>query len=169
MGGTLTLCIIGAVVLTALIKKADIYSALTSGAKKGLSVCVGILPVSVIMYAAVSMFRASGIPEMITDIISPISDVLGFPEECLTLALLRPLSWGASLSAAGEIMQTCGADSFAGRTAAVILAAGEAGFYVTALYASSVGLKKTAYVIPSILTGYMAAYLIAPLTVRLFM
>ena len=55
---------------------------------------------------------------------------LGLPPEIAALLLLRPLSGSAALAAGAELMERCGADSLAGRTAAVLLGGTETTFYV---------------------------------------
>ena len=63
-----------------------------------------------------------------------VCDALGIPEETVLLMLLRPVSGSAALSAAADVISRCGADSLAGRTAAVMCSSSDTTFYVIAVY-----------------------------------
>ena len=73
--------------------------------------------------------------------------------------LLRPLSGSGALSAAAEIIGQAGADSLAGRTAAVMLGSSETTFYVAAVYLSAAGVKKSRWAIPAALCADLACFL----------
>lgn len=64
-------------------------------------------------------------------------------------------------------MQTYGADSPIGRTAAVMLGSSETTFYTISVYFGSVGIKKTRYAIPAALVADLAGFLSAAVTTKL--
>ena len=63
------------------------------------------------------------------------------------VALLRPISGSASMAVATDIIKQNGVDSFIGILAAVIMGATETTLYTIAVYTSSVGIKKTRFVL----------------------
>lgn len=86
------------------------------------------------LLTAVSMLRASGALEALTRLCAPVLAWLGIPPETAMLLLVRPISGSGALAAASDIIQTYGADSRIGRTAAVMLGSTETTFYVLAVY-----------------------------------
>ena len=147
----------------------DVYTAMCSGIKDGLRVCVGIFPAVLIMLTVVAMLKASSAAELIAYALTPAANLLRIPGECIPLALLRPFSGSGALSIGSEIIQSAGADSYAGRVAAVMLGASETSFYTIAVYSAYLGLKNTAYTLPAALTADAAAFIMSGVAVRLFM
>lgn len=82
--------------------------------------------------------------------------------------LLKPVSGGGGLALGTEIMKTAGADSYAGRVAAVMLGASETSLYTISVYAGSLGLKDTRYAVPAALVGDLTAFAASAFFVRLF-
>lgn len=153
--------IVAAVCLAAAVKGVDIMDAMTAGARRGLRTAADMLPALVVLFSAIWLLRASGLPDMLTRLCSGVLTRLGIPPETTLILLLRPLSGSGALSAAAGIMQRCGADSLAGRTAAVMLASGETTFYVTAVYFGASGVKGSRWAIPAALIGDAAGFLTA--------
>lgn len=151
----------------ALFKKCDVYDALVCGAENGLRVLGKILPSVTALFCAIYMLRTSGALDFLCTILSPITDCFGIPKECAPLMLIRPLSGSAALAFGSEIIKSCGVNSLAGRTAAVMLGASETTFYTLAVYFGSIGAKKTRYTLPAALLAEMAGFIAAALSVRL--
>ncbi len=160
--------IIAASCLCALLKGVDIMGAMTDGAKKGLQTSLSMLPALVILFSAVFLLRASRLPDMLTSLISPLLSRLGIPPETSLILLLRPLSGSGTLSAAADIMSRCGADSLAGRTAAVMTGSSETTFYVIAVYFSAAGVKGSRWAVPAALAADAAGFIAAAQVCRLF-
>ena len=76
-----------------------------------------------------------------------VLEFIKFPSEIVPLALLRPISGSASMAVATDIIKQNGVDSFIGILAAVIMGATETTLYTIAVYTSSVGIKKTRFVL----------------------
>lgn len=150
-------------------KKVDIFSALSDGIKEGLKVCVNIFPAVLIMLTAVSMLRASGAIDLITNVAAPACDFMGIPKECLPLALLRPFTGGGALSIGSEIIKNNGPDSLTGKIAAVMLGASETSFYTIAVYSAYLGIKNTRYTLGAALSADAAAFIMSGIAVRLMM
>ena len=147
----------------------DVFSALTDGALQGLRTVGRIAPVLVCLLPAVGALRASGAIDAFTALLRPALSFLGIPPETVPLMLLRPMSGSGALAVAGDIFTACGADSPAGRTAAVMLGSSETTFYTVAVYYGAAGITKTRYTIPAALCADAVMFLASAFFVRLLM
>jgi len=136
-----------------LVKSINIYEVFIDGAKEGLSVILKIFPALLAMLVAIGVFRASGSLDLIEKLLKPIINIIGFPQELVPLALIRPLSGSGSLGIATELINSHGSDSMIGKMASVMYGSTETTFYVLAVYYGSVGIKKMRH---SILAGIIA-------------
>ena len=148
--------LIALLLIFALVKKVDVYSAFASGAKEGLPVLYGILPYLAAMLIAINMLKESGALSALIRILSGPLAKIGFPAELLPLAVLRPFSGSASLAMLSEIYESYGADSFLGIAASLMKGSSETIFYTVALYFGSVRITKTRYAVPVALISGVA-------------
>jgi spore maturation protein B len=132
----------GGIVLVALLRRVKLYEAFVQGAKEGFTVGVRIIPYLVAILCAIAFFRASGAMDLLTMLLSPLTNLLGMPAEALPMALVRPLSGSGALGVMSEIISTHGPDSFIGRVASTMMGSTETTFYVLAVYFGSVGISK---------------------------
>ena len=123
-------------------KKVKIYEAFVEGAKEGFNVGVRIIPYLVAMLVAIGIFRASGAMEILSQLISPITRLIGMPAEVMPMALIRPLSGNGALGVMSEVIKSHGADSLIGRMVSVMMGSSETTFYVLAVYFGSVGITR---------------------------
>lgn len=151
--------IICAVFCLAMARGVDIYSAMLCGAKKGLKTVGEILPALLVLFPAIYLLRASGVPERLSALLAPVFKVLGIPAETCLIMLLRPISGSGALSAAADIIARCGADSVVGRTAAVMIGSSETTLYVVAVYFGAAGVKNTRWAIPAALCADLACFI----------
>ena len=159
--------VIGFTALFALLRKTELYPALTDGIKDGLSVIYRIFPPVAAMLTAVYMFRASGALEILTFALSPAFNLLGIPPETAPLILIRPLSGSGALAVATEIIRQYGPDSETGRITAVMIGSTETTFYTIAVYFGAAGIKRSRYAIPAALLADLAGFIAAGIMVRL--
>ena len=150
----------------ALFRGTDVFSALTDGALQGLRTVGRIAPVLVCLLPAVGALRASGAIDAFTALLRPALSFLGIPAETVPLMLLRPMSGSGALAVAGDIFTACGADSPAGRTAAVMLGSTETTFYVLSVYFGAAGVRKTRHAVPAALCADLAGFLAAAFCVN---
>lgn len=160
--------LLAAVAVYGMGKKVDVYSALTHGAEEGLTVLLRIIPALVGLLTAVSMLRASGALDWLSDLFAPLLTLLGIPAETLPLMLIRPVSGSGALAVASELMMIHGPDSYAGRVAAVMLGSTETTFYTIAVYFGAAGIFRTRHTIPAALIADVIGFLASALAVRLF-
>jgi len=168
MGEVLVPALILFVGVFALLRKTDIFSALTDGAKDGLKTVYSILPPMIALFSGIYMLRASGALEAFARLLSPVFALFCIPPETGAILFLRPFSGSGALSIGTEIMQAHGPDSFIGRCAAVMLGSTETTFYVIGVYFGALGIKKSRHAIPSALVADFTAFVTTAISVRLF-
>ncbi len=154
--------------LTAAVKRVDIIGEFTKGAAEGLRSAAELLPTLLLVVTAVSMLYRSGVLTSFAELIAPGLDAAGYPAEIVPLGLIRPVSGSGALAVYENILSQVGADSVAGRAAAVLMGSTETTFYTIAVYYSAVQLKAEARVFISSLTADLAGFVFSALTVRLF-
>lgn len=128
-----------------LMKKVPLYEVFTDGAKDGFKVAVNIIPYLVAIIVAISMFRASGIIEMIETALSGILSSINVPADVIPVMIVRSLSGSAALGVFSDIANTLGPDDYATKLAAVMVGSSETTFYVLAVYFGAVGISKLRY------------------------
>ncbi len=159
--------IVGIVIVYALCRRCEVYTHFVFGAQEGLKTAVKIVPQLVGLLVAIKMFSASGAMDIVTRILSPITNALHFPKEVLPFALLRPVSGSGSLAMATEIFAVCGTDSFAGRVASVMMGSTETTFYVSAVYFGAVGVKDTRHAITCALLADLVSVVLSVVVCRI--
>ena len=79
--------LVATLVLYGWVRGVRVYDSLVEGAKQGFQVAIRIIPYLVAILVVVGMFRASGGIELLTLVLSPLTDLIGMPAEALPMAL----------------------------------------------------------------------------------
>ncbi len=145
--------LVAALLLIALLRKADLYDAFVQGARDGLPLLLRVLPCMAAMLIALRVLRASGALEAFIGFLAPALKWIGMPPGLVPLFVLRPFSGSAAMSLLKDVFDVSGPDSFEGVAASIMLGSTETVFYTVALYFGSVGVKKTRATIPVALFG----------------
>ena len=135
-------------------KNTTIFDAFVSGAKGGFETSVKIIPYLVGMLVAISVFRNSGLFELIAGGISEVFRYVGVSKEItdsLPVALLRPFSSSGSRGFMLDAMNQFGPDSLAGRLSSIFQCSAETTFYVIAVYFGSIQVRNTRYTLGTML------------------
>jgi spore maturation protein SpmA len=131
-----------------LLKNTNVFNSFVTGANSGVQTGVTIFPYVLGMLAAISIFRNSGLFEMISNGISHLFMYFGVGKhitDSLPVALLRPFSSGGSRGFMIDAMKSFGADSFTGRLSCIFQCSAETTFYVIAVYFGAIKIKNTRY------------------------
>ena len=154
-----------ALLVWALIKKVNIYEAFVEGAGQALPTLKRIVPYMAAMLIAMSVFRASGALALLATALSPLTKLMGMPEELVPLFALRPFSGNAAYALLRDVLNAHGADSFLGVAASLMLGSTETIFYTVALYYGTIKVTKTRASVPvaliSGIVGTVAALVFA--------
>ena len=160
--------IIIAFIISAFIKKINVYEAFVEGAKDGFKIAIKIIPYLIAILVAIGVFRTSGAMDYLIEGIKRFFLLFNFNTDfvdALPTALMKPLSGSGARGMMVDAMNTYGADSFVGRLASTIQGSTDTTFYILAVYFGSVGIKKTRYAITAGLiadfAGIIAAIVIA--------
>ena len=89
-----------------LVKKVDIVNVFCEGAAENLKIAVGLIPMLILLMTAVGMFTSSGAADIIAKLLRPVTTFLGFPEECIPLAIVRPISGSGALACLETILSS---------------------------------------------------------------
>lgn len=141
--------------LIAAVRKVNVFETFVEGAEAGFSTAIKTIPYLVAMLVAISVFRASGALDSMVHAFSPVLGAVGMPAEVLPHAVMRPLSGGAALGIATDVIKTNGPDSFIGRLVSTMQGSSDTTFYVLTLYFGSVGISRYRY---SIISGLSADF-----------
>jgi len=141
------------------IKKVPVYESFVEGAQEGFTTAIKIIPFLVGMMVSISVFRASGAMEYLTQILSPVTNYLGAPAEVLPLAIMRPLSGSGVLGMATELMRVYGPDSLIGRIVSTMQGTTDTTFFVLTVYFGAVGIKKFRYAVVTGLTADITGFI----------
>lgn len=135
------------------IRGVKVYETFIEGAKEGFNIAIRIIPYLVAMMVAVSLFRNSGMLDLLGLLLNPLLSFFNIPIEVIPLALMRPFSGGGSLGIAAELIHNYGPDSIIGRIAATLQGSTDTTFFVLTVYFGSVGVKRYRY---SLAVGLLA-------------
>ena len=160
--------VIAVILVIGLIKKVDVFGEFIEGATENLKTAVSILPALIALMTCVGMLRASGILGTLSSVLSPVTELIGFPSECVPLAILRPISGSGATAMYESILTEHSPDSFAGRVASVLLGSTETTFYTIAVYYGAAKIKKTRHTLAASLSADFTGFIFSVLAVRLF-
>ncbi|MBQ1993465.1 MAG: spore maturation protein, partial [Lachnospiraceae bacterium] len=140
--------------------KKDIYNSFTKGAKKGLKTVADIVPTLIGLMISVGVLRASGFLELIGDIaggiIQRFTGMDNFPNELISLFIVKIFSSSAATGLALDIFKEYGTDSYAGLVTSLALASTETVFYTLSVYFLSVKVSKTRWSVAGALLATIA-------------
>lgn len=134
-------------------KGVKVYEEFVDGAKEGFQVAVRIMPYLVAMLAVLAILRESGAFQLLEYVLAPVLNMLGFPVELLSLALMRPLSGSGAQGILNEILTRGDLSEMVKFTAAILYGSTETTFYVLTVYFGSVGIRRFRHALVAGLTA----------------
>ena len=137
-------------------KKTNVYDAFIDGAEEGFKTVFKIAPTLVGLMVSVGELRASGALDLLSDIISPITEKIGYPTEVVPLTFLRLVSSSASTGILLDLFKTYGPDSFIGKFVSVMMSSTETVFYTMSVYFMAINITKTRYTLAGALIANFA-------------
>lgn len=160
--------LIAVILLYGLFKKVPVFQIFLQGAAGGIETTLRILPTLVGLITAVSMLQASGLMELLTTVVQPLTRYLMLPAEVIPLALIHPISGGGATAVFTDLLSRYGADSTIGRVASVLCGSDETTFYALTVYYGSVGVEKSRHTLFAALLADVSVVLIGGVGVALF-
>lgn len=150
-----------------IIKNIPAYDFFVKGCSEAIGLVISIFPYLCAIFIFVTLMDVSGISDKLCIICEPLLTSVGIPSELSKLIILRPFSGNGSLAIVKDIFLRYGADSYIGRCASVVVGASDTIFYVTAIYFSTVKVKKLRYTIPICIIASFCGSISACFFVRL--
>ncbi len=150
LSSVILLAVICCFIITAMVKKVNVYDAFIDGAKDGFKTAVGIIPYLIAILVAVGMFRASGAMDLLIRALAVFFGWIGLNTDfvpALPTALMKPLSGSGARGLMVDAMTQYGADSFVGRLVSILQASTDTTFYILAVYFGYVGIKESRYAV----------------------
>lgn len=133
--GNLSAPLLMSIILALALKnRINIFESFRRGAKEGLECVITIMPAVIALITAVTMFKSSGMMDILCNLVRPIAEILGVPKECVPLIIMKPISGSGSNAILMSIFSQCGPDSTIGNIASIISGSVEAIFYIYATY-----------------------------------
>lgn len=156
------------VVCFAYVRRVKVYEVFVEGAKEGFDVAVMIIPYLIAIFAAISLFRASGALSFVAQAFGAIVAPSIMPAEVLMMALIKPMSGSGARGLMMDVFTQYGVDSYSGFLASAVQGSTETTFYVVAVYFGSVGVRNTRYTIGVGLFAELVAVVVSTLLSYLY-
>ncbi len=131
--------------------KRPVFDDFLAGAKNGMRTVAEVLPTLIGLMTAVGVLRASGLLDVLGNLLALPAGWLCLPAELVPLTLVRLVSNSAATGLLLDIFGKYGPDSFLGMAGSIMMSCTETVFYCISIYFGSVKVTKTRYVIPGAL------------------
>lgn len=135
--------IITYVVIKGFIKKRPVFKDFTEGAFDGMKTVANVLPTLIGLMVSISVLRASGFLDFLTQILSKASELVRFPPEIIPLTIVKMFSSSAATGLLLDVYRECGADSLAGLAASISMSSTETIFYTMSVYFMTANVSRS--------------------------
>jgi len=159
--------LIAVILLYGILKGVDVYAAFVEGAMEGAKSAIKIFPYILAIIFAINLFIQSGAEDFLIKFLKPLTTIIGFPTELLSLSIVKPLSGSGSIGVFQTILDSYGVDSYIGRSASVLMGSSETVFYTAAVYFGAVGVSNYRYTIKVGLISHLASIIASLIVCKL--
>lgn len=135
--------IITYVVIKGFIKKRPVFKDFTEGAFDGMKTVANVLPTLIGLMVSISVLRASGFLDFLTQMLSKASELVRFPPEIIPLTIVKMFSSSAAIGLLLDVYRECGADSLAGLAASISMSSTETIFYTMSVYFMTANVSRS--------------------------
>lgn len=153
------------IVIFGIIRKQKVYEDFIRGASGGLKTVLQIMPTMVGLMIAVGVLRESGFLSFLEQILSPVSRILHFPSQLISLTIVKMFSSSAATGIALDLFKTYGTDSYIGKIVSISMSCTETIFYTMSVYFCTAKMSKTRWTLAgallATLSGVIASVLLA--------
>lgn len=131
--------------------KRPVFDDFLDGAKRGMQAVAEVLPTLIGLMTAVGVLRASGLLDVLAELLAVPAGWLRLPSELVPLTLVRLVSNSAATGLLLDLFGKYGPDSFLGMAGSIMMSCTETVFYCISIYFGSVQITRTRYTIPGAL------------------
>lgn len=136
-------------------RKVKVYDSFTEGVKGAIPLILSVFPYIAAVTMLCKLLEVSGLETWLTELIAPLFDFTGIPQEIAPLVLMKPLSGSGSIAVLTQILERYGVDSYAARCACVAYGTSDTFFYIGAVYFANVKRKKLTSALAISLCSYL--------------
>lgn len=133
-----------------------VYDAFIRGAKNGFYMVIRIMPTLIGLMAATGILRASGLLDVLGEVIGRVTGSFGFPGELVPLSIVKMFSSSAATGLLLDLFKEFGTDSLIGKMASISMACTETIFYTMSVYFMTANVRKTRYTLAGALVATFA-------------
>ena len=144
------------IVTYGIMEKVKVYDEFITGAKKGFTTVIQIMPTLIGLMVAVGVLRASGFFEFLSGLLGKATDYIGFPSQLVPLAIVRMFSSSAATGLVLDLFKEYGTDSRIGLIASIMMSCTETIFYTMSVYFMAAKIKKTRFTLTGALLATLA-------------
>ena len=139
-----------------LIVKRNIYNDFLEGAEEGLKIVRRLVPTLIGLMTAVGVLRASGILEVLSELLKFPAALCHIPVPVIPIILVRIISSSAAVGLILDIFKEYGQDSLVGNMVSIMMGCTETVFYTMSVYFMSAHIRKTRWTLPGALVATAA-------------
>lgn len=147
----------------------QVYEWFIEGAKEGLNVCIRIFPCILAIIIAVEIFKKANLMSLVTNVLSPFTNLIGLPKELIPLVIIKPLSGSGAIGVFTDIIKSFGPDTKIGLIASVIMGTTETIFYTITVYFGAIKVKKIRHTLWAAVLADFTAIIMSILVVNIFL
>ena len=142
------------IVGSGILAKRPVFDDFLDGAKEGMRTVADVLPTLIGLMTAVGVLRASGILEVLSELLKFPAALCHIPVPVIPIILVRIISSSAAVGLILDIFKEYGPDSLVGNM--VMMGCTETVFYTMSVYFMSAHIRKTRWTLPGALVATAA-------------
>ena len=144
------------IVGSGILAKRPVFDDFLDGAKEGMRTVADVLPTLIGLMTAVGVLRASGILEVLSELLKFPAALCHIPVPVIPIILVRIISSSAAVGLILDIFKEYGPDSLVGNMVSIMMGCTETVFYTMSIYFMAAKVKKTRYTLPGALLATVA-------------
>ena len=142
------------IVGSGILAKRPVFDDFLDGAKEGMRTVADVLPTLIGLMTAVGVLRASGILEVLSELLKFPAALCHIP--VIPIILVRIISSSAAVGLILDIFKEYGPDSLVGNMVSIMMGCTETVFYTMSVYFMSAHIRKTRWTLPGALVATAA-------------
>ena len=144
------------IVGSGILAKRPVFDDFLDGAKEGMRTVADVLPTLIGLMTAVGVLRASGILEVLSELLKFPAALCHIPVPVIPIILVRIISSSAAVGLILDIFKEYGPDSLVGNMVSIMMGCTETVFYTMSVYFMSAHIRKTRWTLPGALVATAA-------------
>ena len=144
------------IVGSGILAKRSVFDDFLDGAKEGMRTVADVLPTLIGLMTAVGVLRASGILEVLSELLKFPAALCHIPVPVIPIILVRIISSSAAVGLILDIFKEYGPDSRLGMIVSIMMSCTETVIYTITIYYMSVNIKKTRWTLPGAMFATIA-------------